>query len=738
MIKLLVCSGDAAIAQRVVEGLKAAGAADVDVVDTSEGLKLPARLPRDNRYIFVCQSPAEKLVELTPQVSPAADPENSYAAELTRWYGAQSELLATYEANQARSILTTHSAVVSSFEGLIHQINQRWRQSLTVSTPDPQKITDFPSQTEPMLGYLVQNLIKQTPQLRKMSALIADVTDQEKASFGEVQALEGYRALQLAINQNKAQQQKEKEQLTAQNDTLASEKASVASEKASIEAQLKDSLEEGELILQQLHQVQEELENYFLKCKDAEQKHDSLQKTNADLTAARDTQAKAASERLQQVEVLSKEKTALTTQKQALEKANAELIASRDAQAKAAAERQKQVEVLTQEKTQLTAQKGTLESEKASMEAQLKDSLEEGELILLQLHQVQEELENYFLKYKEAEQKHDGLQYRWRQMLKRYPDYVDYEWVEARAVETKAREAGETKSTDLQWHFKGLESAGISRPSIVFETFVEAGVLGVRFKKSPTKSSGVDDHGDDENAESSLMRWPEVAKDSEDIECIPAGRGEVMALRASVLRDLSSSDWGLLQLIPKIVAQAISERPIEGVDTQAVLSAAKRLSDALSRLPKALRHDSIVLKKHQVNPDYEHLWFVFHNLRAGERHWPKFEIRLGASNIKPGKFSQHPKIEIPLIDGETKPFDSWFEESTDDFGGKWELRFNLSKNIYDAGVWNELQPDERGLILALLGQLTQETPPTHSSSAEMRRDWSDWQDVFYRCAQLLK
>ena len=598
MIKLLVCSGDAAIAQQVVEGLKAAGAADVDVVDTSEGLKLPARLPRDNRYIFVCQSPAEKLVELTPQVSPAADPENSYAAELTRWYGVQSELLAAFEAHQARSILTTHLAVVSSFDVLIHQINQRWRQSLTVSTPDPQKTTNFPSQTEPMLGYLVQNLIKQTPQLRKMSALIEDVTDQERVTFGEVQALEGYRALQLGINQIKAQHQKEKEQLTAQ--------------------------------------------------------------------------------------------------------------------------------------------KGTLESEKASMEAQLKDSLEEGELILLQLHQVQEELENYFLKYKEAEQKHDGLQYRWRQMLKRYPDYVDYEWVEARAVETKSGEAGENKSTDLRWHFKGLESAGISRPSVVFETFVEAGVLGVRFKKSPTKSSGVDDHGDGESVESSLIRWPDVAKDAEEIECIPAGRGEAMALRASVLRDLSSSDWGLLQLIPKIVAQALSERPIEGVDTQAVLSAARRLSDALSRLPQALRHDSIVLKKHQVNPDYEHLWFVFHNLRAGERHWPKFELRLGASNIKPGKFSQHPKIEIPLIDGETKPFDSWFEESADDFGGKWELRFDLNKKIYDAGIWNELQPDERGLILALLGQLTQENPPTHSSSAVMRRDWSDWQDAFYRCAQLLK
>jgi len=622
MNKLLVCSDSAAVTQRVVDGLKSAGAADVDVLDTALALKLPARLPRDTRYIFVCQPPAEKLIDLTPQVLPADTTENPYASELIRWYGVQSELLATYELHKARSLLTTHLAVTSNFDSLIHQINQRWRQNIKASNASPKKITDFPSQTEPMLGYLVQNLIKQTPQLRKMSVLIAAATEQEKTTFGEVQALEGYRSLK--------------------------------SEMAKLQAK-----------------------------------------------------------------------------QQALEKANLALTASRDEQASTAAERQKQVELLNQEKKQVTAQRDSIASEKANIGTQLKDSLEQAELILLQLHQVQEELENYFLKYKEAEQKHNGLQDRWRQMLKHYPDYTDYKWVEVSELENNG---GAGKNTNLLWHFKGLESAGISRSSVVFETFVEAGVLGVRFKRSHSKSSD----GDDQKEGDSLMRWPDVAKDLAEIECIPAGRGEIMALRASILRNLSSTDWELLQRVPKIVVQALTERPIEGVDAQVVLSAAKRLSDALSRLPQTPRHDSILLKKYQVNPDYEHLWFVFYNLRAGERHWPKFEIRLGASNIKPGKFSLHPKIEIPLIDGETKPFDSWFEESVDGFGGKWELRFDLSKNIYDDGVWTQLQPEERVLILALLNQLTQDTPPFMPSYIEMRRDWSDWQGVFYRCAQFLK
>ena len=50
-------------------------------------------------------------------------------------------------------------------------------------------------------------------------------------------------------------------------------------------------------------------------------------------------------------------------------------------------------------KTRITA----LEEEKTNLEQQVNSEKEENELLLLQLHQVQEELEHYFLKYKEVE-----------------------------------------------------------------------------------------------------------------------------------------------------------------------------------------------------------------------------------------------------------------------------------------------------------------------------------------------
>ena len=98
--------------------------------------------------------------------------------------------------------------------------------------------------------------------------------------------------------------------------------------------QKQQACEETELTLLQLHQVQEELEQYFLKAQDAEGEVASMKE-----------QLVAQVEELQQAQTVRDE---LSQQKQ--------------------------------------------------------EACEEAELTLLQLHQVQEELENYFIKSQSAEQ----------------------------------------------------------------------------------------------------------------------------------------------------------------------------------------------------------------------------------------------------------------------------------------------------------------------------------------------
>ncbi|MCK7579950.1 MAG: hypothetical protein MZV65_32595 [Chromatiales bacterium] len=184
-----------------------------------------------------------------------------------------------------------------------------------------------------------------------------------------------------------------------------------------LEATHKDTVEENELLLLQLHQVQEELESQFLQGKQQLEtlsaEKAALTKDKAALTAARDEQTKLAAERRQQIEALNAQKAALTKDK-------ATLTAARDEQSKLAAERGAELERLQERLSALEAQHTALETSRKQLEASRKqletshkeleaahkDTVEENELLLLQLHQVQEELEQYFLKYQELK----GLQ----------------------------------------------------------------------------------------------------------------------------------------------------------------------------------------------------------------------------------------------------------------------------------------------------------------------------------------
>ena len=200
--------------------------------------------------------------------------------------------------------------------------------------------------------------------------------------------------------------------------------------------------EENELLLLQLHQVQEELEHYFLRHEEAErngaQAREELQILGQAEAAATGALAQATAELAQlsaaQVDQLTQLKQlTLARNEQAVladeyQTQLAQLLQERDETAKLLAERQAQIEQLTvarDEQSQLAVAGQTqlaqslqthaeMAQQLAERQAQLEQQAmtqgrtdsaaaaldhlrEENELLLLQLHQVQEELEHYFL-----------------------------------------------------------------------------------------------------------------------------------------------------------------------------------------------------------------------------------------------------------------------------------------------------------------------------------------------------
>ena len=173
---------------------------------------------------------------------------------------------------------------------------------------------------------------------------------------------------------------------------------------------------ENELLLLQLHQVQEELESYYLRVQGAD---DTVKQQVQALENSKQEQCKLhgriseleaelnfkRQEVGAEVEKQEQEYALLLLQFQQISKELEETrrtLAEERGQSKIAADMGKQ----SIERTQLEqrAHISDLESELGKVKNNAVEQGKENELLLLQLHQVQEELENYFLKYQELQE----------------------------------------------------------------------------------------------------------------------------------------------------------------------------------------------------------------------------------------------------------------------------------------------------------------------------------------------
>ena len=188
-----------------------------------------------------------------------------------------------------------------------------------------------------------------------------DLTESERQALSALeqqnaQLLQQLRDVQEALEQSTHEQRQLKQALEVA-------KRLPPPEYEQTKAALAESKEEGELLLLQLHQVQEELENVFLKQQEGEKA----------------------------IAALTQESDMLRKQAQDQEGTLKALMSEHDRAKK-------------------------LSEEQACA---LKESQEEGELLLHQLHQVQEELEHYFLQHQKLSQEIDQQKRQNRQLKHR-------------------------------------------------------------------------------------------------------------------------------------------------------------------------------------------------------------------------------------------------------------------------------------------------------------------------------
>jgi hypothetical protein len=328
-----------------------------------------------------------------------------------------------------------------------------------------QELEALRQQLEPRLAELEQHLASRDTELREARvasehflqelhqvqealerSVQADAEKQQQleAAVRDLEALRRSKADQESNHEQAtaAQQRVHAQELEALRQQLQPQLADLEQHLASRDAELREALEEAAMTLQQLHQLQEVLEQYLLA--DAEKQRqleagvrdlEELRRSKADQESnheqatavqqrAHDQELDALREqfepRLAELEqcLASREtelRQARETAETSLLQLHQQLQEERDRHSMADAEKQRQLEAGVRDLEELrrikTAQESVhelamaeLEQGLASRDTQLRQAREEAEMTFEQLHQAQEELEHYFLKARAGDQ----------------------------------------------------------------------------------------------------------------------------------------------------------------------------------------------------------------------------------------------------------------------------------------------------------------------------------------------
>lgn len=605
---------------------------------------------------------------------------------------------------------------------------------------------------------------------KTLEASLLEHQGTEKKWNSEFNSLKETNADLIASKDNLAKQVEQRQgqinSLTQERDKLKADLADHVQKFNFLETQQRETGEENELLLLQLHQVQEELESIFLQRQDAEKKWNSersqLKKINADLTASKNSLTRQTEQRQGQINTLTQERNTLkkniadltaskdslvrqTEQRQAqintlsqerdtLKKINTDLTASRDNLAKEVEQQQGQINSLTQERNTLKTNLADHVQKMDSLETQQRETGEENELLLLQLHQVQEELESIFLQKLENEKKWntereqlekentDQVQARWQRLQQRYPGYHDYHSL------TVAQ--GDQPST-LVWQISNLEIGPRFFSNLEFETFLLGGVSGFRFTKL----------GEDNASRTSpLLRRPQEMADAGQIDLIPVAENpDDVQGRIKILKGLTTSDWNLLPTLAFFLKTRLEDRGLNAdlppSLRKAMVTGLDRFIAVIKNFPASLRYDDIALEKETCTEDCEWLDLVIENMSHGELQSSQFKFRLSCAGLQSSDFGSHPRLEFAA---DANPIlKSWFDSSDNPENPRMELRFAMP-DAMDLDVWGKLSRADAQFILMLVRHLPQMIDALRRSDSDLNRSWDQWVSLSNDVEQILQ
>ena len=525
-----------------------------------------------------------------------------------------------------------------------------------------------------------------------------------------------------ALEQERAREEEVKaltQEIAALTASLASEvsaKTQAADQLAQEASGRKQAEEEGTLLLAQLHQVQEELERYYLANKALEKDASAL------------AQEKAA---------LAQEKAKAIAARDAEAKAKTEALAKSDLEAKAKAEAQLKLEAETKANTTLTQEKAALIQDKQSLSheiAELKTSLaseaaakaqtaeqlsqetsgrkqadEEAALLLTQLLQVQEELERYYLDNKDLQASLRQASARFGRIVSRQPDGIDWESVHIQPLMVGGVPALRCTAVDVA-------VTGKEWKTLDFIAFERDGVLSFSFER-----------GEDASGAGPLTRWPRTAAALPALT-VRVGEDAYDEPNLNVLKEFSTSDWDMLRGLPRLISQGLQSAPGSWPVEQPALdqwqNAAQTTPSAINELQVALRYDAFKIQGATNLPGYENLQIQLKHLDLGEKRFESFEFRFACNLGTQGEFGLNARLEFFKLNG-APVFENWTPNYRDGQRERLDLVFVFPSTL-NLKEFSALSTKDRALVLLLADLLPALLTDASPNGLALNRPLADW------------
>lgn len=559
---------------------------------------------------------------------------------LDQWCAYQTEMLKFFHRNRNRCILLHADKVLAAPQSLIREINQQFKLNLHEQLND----LNPPEKITPLDLLLVQQFLQSHPATlaleQEIHASLSTPQDVGLPTLNSLQTTPEAAAAQL----RQLYLQQANLQITRDRDV--EQLTELQSQVQHLQQAILELEQVNNLLQRQLSQIQEDFASSVLH-------NQALQQRTTELEQERDAEAAAKISALAHNDALEQEKAGLHNQ------------------------------VQNQQQTQ-------------------QEILHENESLLVQLHQVQEELEHYFLLHQQDKK---AFEARWSRLMAHYPSYCEWDHIEVMETTESAR-----------WHIHGLIFMGNTLPLIDIGLSLENDTQALLLFPSVPAADSPWRHWSNLNSQANAPL--EVLRLEPDA---PQG-----SLEKNVLRCFATTDLALVQALCNVLAQAL---PTVQPEQQNLVQHLQKLKNRFEQLPATWRFDTVQLEHEQRNPGYEHLCFKFTNACFGKRLWPEFELRLAAASVKEGKFSVHPRLEFPLPAQGNKQFENWFNESENELGPKFEFRLDIQSNAVDINAWRVLNITDQLQMLSIMATLPRVLSQLEQQGTNISRPWSDWQQL---------